>query len=250
MSRKAAAGAVVVAALGLWAFFRGVRGQREAAEPIFTSRDAEPVVIGRDESVRSGLDLLRPAEGSRAVGAPASKAPEAVPPRARAPEPEAVPEAEAPADPRSLARRSESAIRALAERYTREHPLIRQYGKEWMSYPDLKKLNDDYMRDRDPIRFVKGLSGSDNFRAMMRKYIAQPAVQAFLREAVVSAPPEATIAATEYLRNDPQAGELLSGIAGVAQAKPGEPAAAADDPRKRARLKPVQFRRPGGSLEP
>lgn len=110
---------------------------------------------------------------------------------------------------------SESKARALAVAYTKKHPSIAQYGHDWMSYPDLKKLNDDYMRDHDPVKFMKGLSKSENFPKLVKKYAKDPAVHSFIIDAISNAPGELAAAVADYL----PAEEVLKGlVGGVAEA--------------------------------
>ena len=90
----------------------------------------------------------------------------------------------------ALCRANEGKVQALAMAYTRKYPVIQQYGRDWMSYPDLKKLNDDYMRNHDPIAFLKGLSASPNFGILVKKYAKHPEIRQFAQDAIHQAPPE------------------------------------------------------------
>ncbi|MBI5239772.1 MAG: hypothetical protein HY926_04810 [Elusimicrobia bacterium] len=99
-------------------------------------------------------------------------------------------------------RKSEGKVQAMAVAYTKRYPSIAQYGRDWMSYPDLKKLNDDYARDRDPIAFLRGVAGSKNFAKLMVKYARDPALQSFVKEAVAKAPGDVTSSAMSLLKED------------------------------------------------
>jgi hypothetical protein len=102
-----------------------------------------------------------------------------------------------------LIKTTERAMIDLAYDYTKRYPVIREYGHDWMHYPDLRKLNDEYMRTHDPFAFMKGLASAPNFGVMVKKYGTQPAVRNFVMEAVKKAPPEAMPTAAEYVsRND------------------------------------------------
>ena len=90
----------------------------------------------------------------------------------------------------ALCRANEGKVQALAMAYTQRYPVIRQYGRDWMSYPDLKKLNDDYMKNHDPIAFLKGLSDSKNFGELVKKYAKRPEIRQFAQDAIHQAPPQ------------------------------------------------------------
>ncbi len=90
----------------------------------------------------------------------------------------------------ALCRSNEGKVQALAMAYTRRYPAIRQYGRDWMSYPDLKNLNDTYMKNHDPIAFLKGLSASQNFGKLVKKYAKRPEIRQFAQDAVHQAPPQ------------------------------------------------------------
>ncbi|MDD5656300.1 MAG: hypothetical protein PHF00_03495 [Elusimicrobia bacterium] len=147
----------------------------------------------------SGLALLKPGlklRFSRREPAPGTKAPSGQ--NAAAAFAEAV-------------RRAESQAHALALSYTRRYPSIRQYGRDWMSYPDLKKLNDDYMRDHDPVRFLRGLVRSPNFIPLSRKYAADPAIQSFVKQAIREAPGSLLGAALGFFEQDKPLQDMVAG---------------------------------------
>ena len=108
---------------------------------------------------------------------------------------------------------SENKIRALAVKYTQKYPVIGQYGREWMSHPDLKALNDDYMRDRDPIKFIKGVSQSKNFGAMVKKYATNPTMSAFVKEGIGAAAPGAMGAAMDFMKQEKAVKDVITNVA-------------------------------------
>ena len=116
-------------------------------------------------------------------------------------------------DFKAQARRHEADVRKFAEKMTRKYPLIRQYGKDWMGRPDLKKLNDDYMRDRDPIAFIAGLSKAPSLGGMVKKYAGAPAIMEFITEGMKEAPGELTSAAMDVLSNDAVVKRLIGNVA-------------------------------------
>jgi hypothetical protein len=112
----------------------------------------------------------------------------------------------------TLVYQSENKIWRVAERYSKKYPLIAQYGREWQSHPDLRKLNDDYMRDHNPIKFLHGLIGSKNFGKMLRKYATEPTIMAFLKDAAATTPTGAMAVVTDYLNNDRNVKSLVGGV--------------------------------------
>lgn len=106
-------------------------------------------------------------------------------------------------------RSNESRYERLARRYSAAHPVIRQYGVDWMRYPDLHRFNDEYFRDHDPIRFARNVAASPNFARLVKKYAHRPEVIGFCRDAAMEAPPELLRTVQDYLRTDSNAAELL-----------------------------------------
>lgn len=117
-------------------------------------------------------------------------------------------------------RGSEKILGDIARAYTDKYPSIRQYGKDWMSHPDLKKLNDDYMRNHDPIAFLRGLSSSQSFPQLVQKYSGEPAVQNFLKDCFTKAPPGAVGASMDYINKDKTLDSFISNVAGQAGLPP------------------------------
>jgi len=99
-------------------------------------------------------------------------------------------------------KKCEGKVQALAISYTKRYPIVAQYGRDWMGYPDLKKLNDDYMRDHDSVKFMHGLAQSQNFGKMVDKYAGSPVIQSFVKEGVKQAPGELPSAAMDLLKDD------------------------------------------------
>jgi len=50
---------------------------------------------------------------------------------------------------------------------------IQEWKTEFLSYPDLKAVNDRYAKDGDPVRFMVGMLRSPNFKSMVAKYFAR-----------------------------------------------------------------------------
>jgi hypothetical protein len=107
-------------------------------------------------------------------------------------------------------RKSEARAEALAIKYTERYPAIAQYGFDWMSHSDLKKLNDDYMRDHDPVKFLRGLAAAKSFPELTAKYASDPAVQAFVKDALKDMPHDVLEASSGMLVQDGVLRALLS----------------------------------------
>lgn len=110
-------------------------------------------------------------------------------------------------------RKYEAGTRDFAVRMTQKYPVVRQYGKDWMSYPDLKKLNDDFMRDRDPVKFMLGLAQSQNFGKMMKKYAGSPEIREFALGALKQSPLELKGAVAEVISDNRVIKDLVTNIA-------------------------------------
>ncbi|MHB2026334.1 MAG: hypothetical protein ACYCPQ_06805 [Elusimicrobiota bacterium] len=122
-------------------------------------------------------------------------------------------ERQAAASITAACRANEGSVAALAMEYTRKYPVIAQYGRDWMSYPDLRALNFDYMRNHDPIAFIKGVSRSQNFRILVRKYARRPEIQAFAKDIVSRAPAGLTAAVSTYLASEKNDSMLVDMVA-------------------------------------
>ena len=112
------------------------------------------------------------------------------------------------------ARRHEADVQRWAMKMTNKYAVVRQYGKDWMSYPDLRKLNDDYARNHDPIAFMVGLSHAPNLGTMMKKYAGIPEMRDVVMNGMKESPPELTASALEVVQNDRTMKDLVSNIAG------------------------------------
>ena len=151
----------------------------------------------------SGLGMIRSLPGLSVDGAPPAQAPA---PAARQAEPPASGE---------IVRRTEAPIAALALDYTRRYPVIRQYGREWMSHPDLKRLNDDYMLHHDPVAFLIGLSQSKSFPLLVKKYAAYKPFHDFILDGVKAAPAEAVQTAFQQVGGDARMKGLVDSVSGA-----------------------------------
>jgi hypothetical protein len=120
-----------------------------------------------------------------------------------------------------LCRANEAKVRSFAIAWTRKSVVLQAYGKEWMSYPDLKKLNDNYMRDHDPVSFLRGLAHSDNFSTMVKRYAGQPDIQHAAQEGMKQAPPELFNSALAYANKDSIITQMVDKVAQSLGLPPG-----------------------------
>lgn len=112
----------------------------------------------------------------------------------------------------ALIKANSARARALAQAYTKRHPRIAQYGRDWMSYPDLKKLNDDYARNQDPVAFIRGLAQSKNFPILIKKYGRDPAIQSFAKDVLRGAPEGLISAGTAIAKQEGVVGKLMDAV--------------------------------------
>ena len=104
---------------------------------------------------------------------------------------------------------------ALAEAYAKRYPSIDRLGTEWMSYPDLQKLHDDYNKNNDPIAFVHGVARSKNFAKLLVKYAGDPAVQSFIKEGIAPMLGGMTSSAMSLLTEDNSIKTVIANVAGA-----------------------------------
>lgn len=110
-------------------------------------------------------------------------------------------------------RAGEAKVRAYAIAYTKKHPSVAAYGRDWMASPELKKLNDDYMKNHDPVAFMKGVAASKDFGGMIKKYATDPAIQGFVKGGIFQAPPGVVSAGMGLLKEDVSLKGLVSNVA-------------------------------------
>lgn len=106
-------------------------------------------------------------------------------------------------------RKNESRVETLAIEYTRKYPVIREYGRDWANYPDLRQYNLDYLQDHDPVRFAYRVSSSKNFTALVKKYAGRPEIIQFIGDVVKTVPSELFKASRDFLSQDTHAADLL-----------------------------------------
>lgn len=180
-----------------------------------------------------GLDLASEPEPAAAAPepAPAPVAPPPAPPKtfgvaaSLTPPPVARP---APTDAKGrselglsqAARRNERYFRNLTIKYQNKYPVFHQWGKEWMSHPELRQARDDYYKTRNPVRFAFQVAGSPNLAKMMGKYSRNPEMQAYLKDIAAHAPKDVLTAFVDYLKKDGNAATLIERFARAAGLPP------------------------------
>jgi hypothetical protein len=175
------------------------------------SRRAVPVAVSAPPPGQpaSSLSMLKGDEGVRIGETNASSSGRS----GSAPAKEVDKKTQAHADFTQEARKHEADVVNYSKKMEKKFPILRQYAKDWMSHPDLKKLNDDYMRNHDPIAFIMGLTKAPSLGGLVKKYAGNPAIMSFVTEGVKEAPGELTSSAMDVLANDSVAKSLFSNIA-------------------------------------
>ncbi|MFH2202393.1 MAG: hypothetical protein ABIJ96_04720 [Elusimicrobiota bacterium] len=64
----------------------------------------------------------------------------------------------------------------------RNSPLVREWKRDFLAYPDLQAVNRKYQKDRDALEFMVGMTKSPNFRQLLKKHLSRPEAQDFLRQ--------------------------------------------------------------------
>lgn len=216
----AVAGVIVVSLVGVvgWYLFQNSGGDRgtldttgfDLASAPQTQRPVVPLPAAPEPArPESSLGMLKADAGMRVVDSNASGESGA----AREAASKTAAQQQSGKTLGELCKKYEKRVHAYFLAKTRAHPSVRQYGRDWMSYPDLKKLNDDYFRDRDPVKFMKGLAKSENFGKLVKKYSTDPAIRSVVVDAAKQAPADLMSAGLDYLNNDKVIKDLVGGVA-------------------------------------
>ena len=180
-------------ALGGW-YFLSQRGQTTTIDDggfdvgATPARKAAPVAAP-SAPAKSGLDLMKVDEEIRTENIHPAQTPAAAPAQ-QAP---AHTLEDARQDFIMECRRNEDVVRRYAEKITKQSPVILQYGRDWMSHPDLKKLNDDYMRNHDPIAFMAGLSRAPSFPVLLKQYAGKQEMLGFIVQGLTKEAPHSLV---------------------------------------------------------
>ena len=172
---------------------------------------------GFDMRSAAGAPPPQPAPASSSLGVFALSEPERAGRETPPPPPAGAAQADAPAGLRETALKSGAKVSAFTANFKRAHPVMRDYSRQWLSHPDLKKLNDDYMRDRDQVKFVHGLAASRSFGPLVAKLASDPATHAlamdFVTGLVREVPADLMSAAAAAVGDDETIHRLVGNIA-------------------------------------
>lgn len=214
------AGVILVSLVGVvgWYLFQNRGGDREnldvtgfdLASAPQSQRPAVPLPQAPEPAQpESSLGMLKADAGMRVVDGNASGESGT----ARAAASKAAESADSAKTLGELCKKYEKRVHTYFLAKTRQYPSVRDYGREWMKYPDLKKLNDEYFRDRDPVKFMKGLAKSENFGKLVKKYSTDPAIRNVVIDAAKQAPSDLMAAGMDYLNKDKAIKDLVGGVA-------------------------------------
>lgn len=118
------------------------------------------------------------------------------------------------------AKRNENWFRNFTIKYQTKHPIVYAWGKEWITYPELRKARDDYYQNRNPVRFAFQVASSPNLAKMVSKYSSNPAMRGYVTDLAANAPSEVVKAFTNYLMKDNTATKLVERFAAAAGLPP------------------------------
>lgn len=62
----------------------------------------------------------------------------------------------------------------------KDNKAIQEWKADFLSYPDLRAVNERYAKDGNPVRFMVGMLRSPNFKGMITKYFARAEIQDFV----------------------------------------------------------------------
>lgn len=77
-------------------------------------------------------------------------------------------------------------------------PTIRAWKKDFLSFADLRSIDEQFNRDHDAVRFLVGVGRSPNFPLLLQKHLAAADIQTFMRE--IRMRPELVGASQELLK--------------------------------------------------
>jgi len=190
---------LVDAAIAVWFLNR-----RSSAPGIVFNEPAVPVVQPVDQSLPAAMALPRSAPPPQALP-PGSPLPV---PGFQAPPSLGVAGRGTPAgaagprgqDGRGLLSQAAGAFISLerSPRF-RSSPVLRQWDRDFLSYPDLRAINNKYWKDRDALSFVVSTLRSPNFGRLVKSHAQSQDVQRFVL-ALIQAP--SVVASVRFLGQD------------------------------------------------
>lgn len=148
---------------------------------------------------------------------------------------------------REFIKAAEQKAYLLAVAYTKKYPSVQRYGKDWMKHPDLAKLNADYLNDRDPVKFLKGLAKSPTFPQLVKQYAGDRALQSFVKDAVAQSPAGLASVAGDLVQSDPSIKTLVGNVTGALGLPPAMTAMVLGGREEKVDTKQVMNQIMGGS---
>lgn len=177
-----------------------------------SARPAAPAPAADAAAPASGLSMLQSDPGLR-VASPGASNPTGAKPGDQSAADDSGAKSSPAASFKEASIKHTRAVYAYGRKMEAKYPSLTQYGKDWNSYPDLKALKDQYWRDRDPVKFMYGVSKSDNFGKMVSKYAKDPGVRAFIMDGVKEVPGELMGSAAQLFQNDGLVKNLVGTVA-------------------------------------
>lgn len=142
------------------------------AAPSFPEEDP---LAGIDRYVKKeALPPPKPAGPAGAAGAAGAPAPGVRP---------AAPPAAAPSTPemrRKMDRAVDSFFALKNSPRFKNSKVVQAWKKDFLSHPDLKALNDEWRREKDPLKFMMGMVRSPNFQKMAAEYLVKQDMRDFI----------------------------------------------------------------------
>jgi hypothetical protein len=160
----------------------------------------------------SGLGMLQ-ADPGLTVAAPGSSSPSSAKPGDQSPAGDSGAKSSPSASFKEASIKHTRAVYEYGRKMEAKYPSLTQYAKDWNSYPDLKALKDQYWKDRDPVKFLYGVSKSDNFGKLVGKYSKDPGVRAFVMNGVKEVPGDLMGAASQLFQSDGLVKNLVGTVA-------------------------------------
>lgn len=122
------------------------------------------------------------------------------------------PEEEAALSLKKAVIKNEALVAAFVRRMEAKHPSIARYGKDWAASPELRALRDQYWRQKEPMKFVRGLAQSNDFRKLVKQYAADPGIRDVLLTGIREAPASLLGAIGGVFQHDKAAKDLVTAV--------------------------------------
>lgn len=153
-----------------------------APEP--SAAPAVPADAGPKEDPLSGIDRYVKKEALPAVSTRTAPSPAAAPGQAPGGRP-ALAAPSAPASPemkRKMDRAADAYFALKNQPRFKNSKVVQEWKKDFLSHADLKALNDQWRKDKDPLKFVMGMVRSPNFHKMAAEHLVKKDMRDFISE--------------------------------------------------------------------